>query len=81
MELHEVHVLTWPVFRDLEQVHNAHEPGLASEFGRDVSKADRKDGIDLDLALLHSISVARDDVRTLPDPDAAGDVATTNAVA
>jgi len=46
-----------------------------------VSKADRKDGLDLDLALLHSIPVARDDVRTLPDPDAARDLATSDAVA
>jgi hypothetical protein len=81
VELDEIDVLAWTVLRYFEQVHDAHEPRPSSQLRRDVGKADREYGIDLDLALFHPITVARDDARTLPDSDAAGDVATTDAIA
>jgi hypothetical protein len=81
VEPDQVDVLSPAVLGDLEQIDDAFEPGRAGQLGRDVSQLDRQDGGYLDLALLHSIAAAHLDVRAHPDPDAAGDLASANAVA
>jgi len=66
---------------DLEQVYDALEPRLTSQFRSDVNEADQKDGINLDLAILHPIALPDCDVRVLPDADAARDLTPSHTVA
>ena len=50
METHQVDVLASAMLGDFEKIDDALEPGRASKLRSDVPKADREDGIDLDVA-------------------------------
>ena len=66
---------------DLEKIDDTLEPGGASELWSDVGKADREYGLDFDFTLFHTVAIAHRNVWTLPDADAAGDLASPHSVA
>jgi hypothetical protein len=81
VEADEVDVLAFAVFGDLEQVENAEEAGGACELGSDVGKADRFDGVNLDVAVFHWIAFADGDACAQPEAHGAGDPAGADAFA
>ncbi|SRR6266436_201176 len=50
MKAHQVNVPASSVVRHLEEIDNSKETRLARQFGSNVRKTDRLDGVDLDLA-------------------------------
>ena len=81
MEANQINILASTMLRDLEQVDDSQESGLARQCGSDIRKADRRDGIHFDLTFFHTIAVARFDVRTRPYSDTASDISTPNSLA
>src|SRR5439155_25620501 len=80
VEPDEIDVLALTMLRDFEEVQHAKETRLASELRSNVRETDRLDRIVFDFALVHTIPCAGLDVRMHPYPDAARDVAGTNAL-
>jgi hypothetical protein len=70
-----------PVARDLEQLGDALEPGLARQIARDLPARDRRDGIDHDVAVVHRIAATGLDVRMQPDAHAAPDASASDSIA
>ena len=81
MESNEVNVLALSVLRDLKQINYAQETRLPRQRWSNLKKANRFDGIYLDLTFLHAIAGAHLYARTLPDSDAAGDFSMTYSLA
>jgi hypothetical protein len=76
----QVYVLAAAVFGDFEQIDDTEETGLPCQCRRDIRKTDRLDGIHFDDTFFHTIPAADFDLQTLPDPNAAGDFSTANAL-
>jgi hypothetical protein len=74
VEPDEVDILAFTVARDLQQIGDAEESGLACEFRRDLRYLNGFHGVDLDLAFVHTIAPADLNVGTSPDPNAAGNL-------
>jgi hypothetical protein len=81
MKAHEVDVLALTVLRDLEEVDHTLETGLSRQFGGDIGKADRQDGVHLDLPLVQAVAISDSHVRAHPYSDAASDFAAPDSVA
>jgi hypothetical protein len=81
MEANQINVLAFPVLRDLKQIDDTQETRLSRQPWRDIRQADRFDGIDFDLTLLHTVPGADLDMGTGPDPDAASNFSAPNSVA
>jgi hypothetical protein len=81
MEADEIHIFAWAMLGDLQQIDQAEKSRLACEGGRDFLKTDLFDGVYFDFPFLHAISLAGGDVRILPNPDAASNLAAPDAVA
>ena len=81
MEANKIDVVTLAVLGHLQEVDHALETRSACELRGDVLETDWQDGIDLDLAFLHTVMLANGDARVHPDADAAGDPPTANSVA
>ena len=81
MESNQVNVLALSVLRDLKQIDDAQETRLSRQLWSNLEKANRFDGIYLDLTFLHAIAGACLYVRTRPDSDAACDFSTTYSLA
>ena len=80
MEPNHVDVLTFTVFRYLEQVNNAEKAGLSRQLRRNLLEPDRLDGIHFDLTFFHAVSVAGFHVGMRPDSDATGYFSATNSL-
>jgi len=76
----EVDVIAGAVLRDFEEIDDAEEAGLDRQLVSDVLNGDLLDEMDLDFTFFHPVTVADLDMRGLPDSDAAGDVATADAL-
>jgi hypothetical protein len=81
VESNQVNVLALSVLRDLQQIDDAQETRLSRQLWSNLKKANRLDGIYLDLTFLHAVAGAHLCVRTRPDSDAACDFATTYSLA
>jgi uncharacterized protein YdhG (YjbR/CyaY superfamily) len=81
VETDQIDILAPSVFRDLQQINHTQEPRLSRQLRSDVHKADRLDGVHLDLTFFHAVSSARFDVRAHPDPYAARDFSAANSLA
>jgi hypothetical protein len=81
MEPDQIDVLALAVLCSLEEIDDALEAGLLSQAWSDIRETDREDRIHLDRALSHAVDTASLDVRTSPDPDAAGDRPAANSLA
>src|SRR5690242_14612182 len=81
VEPDQINILAPAVFCDLEQIQNAKESRLASQFGCNIREADLLNRINLNFAFLHSISPAYVDARTHPDSHAASDFSAAYALA
>ena len=80
MEADQVDVLAATVFRHFEKVENTEETRSNRQRRSNVRKTDGLYGIDLDLTVLvHRITATNLDMRTQPDPHAAGDVAVADS--
>jgi hypothetical protein len=77
----KINVFAFAVFRDFKQIEHAEEAGFACQGWRDIGKADRRDGVDFDLTVLHWIPPAHFDMGTNPDSDAACDFSAANSLA
>src|SRR4051794_30592726 len=75
MEANQKDAVALAVFGHLQQVDDAEKTRGARKDGSDIGQSDGFDGIHFNFARGHRIAVARDDVRTGPDPDAASDLA------
>jgi hypothetical protein len=69
------------VLRDLEEIYDAREPGLASECWRDVGDRCLEEFRHDDLAGRQRITTSDFHMWSLPQPDRRRDVTTTNWVA
>ena len=81
MEPNQIDIFAFTVLGNLEQIDEPQETRLARQLWSDVGKTDGRDGIHLDLTFFHAVPGAHFDVRTRPDPDAAGDFSATNSLA
>lgn len=81
MKADEIHVLSAPMFRNLEQVDNAGKTRGTRQCWRDIAEANRRDRIDLNVTFFHRITPARCNTRTLPYANAALDSAASYAIA
>ena len=79
MEPDQIDVFTATMFRDLEKVVDIFETRSSRQVRGDVGHADRANRIHFDLAFIHGVATANFDVGILPDPDTAGDGASTHA--
>src|SRR5262249_53803995 len=79
VEANEIHVAPTSVFRDLQQIVDAVEPGLARKVVRDALHRNPIDRIDDDAAILHRVSAADFDARALPDANGAPDAPALDA--
>ena len=80
MKAHQVHILTWAMFGNFEEVDDPLEARRASERWSDVVQADREYGLDLDLTLFHPAPLANRDAWPLPNADTAGDLSLSYSV-
>jgi len=80
MEMYQVDIFAFAVLRNLEQIDQTQEAGLARQLWSDIGKTDRLDRIHLDLAFFHPVPGADFDVRTHPDSDTASDFSSTHSV-
>jgi hypothetical protein len=81
MESNQINILAFPVLCDLKQIDNTQETRLSRQPWRNIRQADRFDGIDFNLTLLHTVPGADFDMGTGPDPDAASNFSATNSLA
>jgi hypothetical protein len=81
VEPDQVDVLALTVLRSLEEIDDTLEAGLLSQAWGDIRETDRQDRVHPDRALSHPVATASLDVRTSPDPDAAGDLPAANSLA
>jgi len=82
VESNQVDVFSPAVLCDLKEIQHAQKSGGASQLRSDIGKTDLLDGIDLNLTVLvHAIAPSYLDVRTHPDPNAAGDFTASNTFA
>jgi hypothetical protein len=81
VESNQVNIFAFTVFRDLEQIYDTQESGLARQCWSDIRKTDRLDGIHFDLTFLHAVPVAHFDMGPRPDSDTASDFSSTNSLA
>jgi hypothetical protein len=81
MEADQIYLLAFAVLRHLQQIQYTQESGRARQLWSNVRKPDRLDRVHFDLTFFHLISVSDLDVRTRPDPDTAGDLATPHPIA
>src|SRR5579863_2070236 len=81
VEANQVDILAFPVPRDLQQIGEAEETGVSGEVGRNLRKLDGLDGVDLDLAIVHTVTGTDSYVRTTPNENAAGNLSPTDAFA
>ncbi len=58
MEANQVNILTLAVLCDLEQVGHTEEARLARQFGSDIGKSNRLDGVDLYGSFLYAVALA-----------------------
>src|SRR6266567_3065742 len=72
MEADQVDVIALAVFRHLQQVEDAEEPGFARQLRSDIRQSDLLDGVPFDRAFLHLVPRAHYHMRTRPDEHAAG---------
>ena len=63
------------MFGDLQKVVDSLEPAGARDSRGEVVELDRLDRIDLDLPLLHPVSLAGSYARVMPHTDGGGDLA------
>src|SRR2546421_13051512 len=73
MESNQVHVVAAAVSRDSQHVIHAVEPRFTREIVGDVGNGNRRNRIDDDVALVHSVPATDLYVRTRPDANAASD--------
>jgi hypothetical protein len=65
----------------LQQVLGAGETGFARQFIADIRPGNRGDRIHDHVPLVHAVSSANFDVKSLPDPDRAPDPSASNSFA
>src|SRR5437660_7222802 len=80
MEPDQVHVRAGTMLRGLEQVLHAVETRLPRQVIGDVADLDRYDRVHHDTSIVHGVTAARLDLGALPDPDAASDPPTPDAL-
>lgn len=81
VEPDQVDILAFTVPRDLQQIADPEEAGLARELRRNLCKFDGLDGVDFYLAFVHPVAATGLDVGTSPDPNAAGNVSPADSFA
>jgi hypothetical protein len=81
VEADQVDVLSFTVPRDLQQIGEAKETGFSRELWCNLRKLDRFDGINFDLAFVHTVTGADPDARTTPNANAAGNLSPTDPFA
>jgi hypothetical protein len=81
MEADQIDVLAFAMLRDFQQIDQAKESRFSRKLGSDFLKADLVNGVDFDVAFFHAIAGTDLDVREFPDPDAADNFPTSDAVA
>ena len=81
MESNQIDILAFAVLGHFQQIDDAQKTGLPRQLRSDIRKADRLDGIHLDLAFFHTIPMTDDDVRTLPYPHAASNFSKSDSLA
>jgi hypothetical protein len=81
MEADQVDVLSSAMLGNLQKVNDSLEPRLTRKLRSDVAESDRKESINLDFALFHSVAIANHNVGALPDADAASDLTPPHSVA
>jgi len=81
VEADQVDILASSMPRDLQQIGEAEETGFSRELRRNLRKLDRLDGVDLDLAFVHTVTGADPYVRTTPNANAAGNLSPTDSFA
>lgn len=77
----DIDVFAASMLRELEEVGDALETARSRKIGSNVVARDLNDRIDLDLALLHSISLACRYARPMPYANAASDRTRSDTVA
>lgn len=77
----QIDILAFTVLRDLEQINEAQESGLARQCRRDIRKTDGLNRIHFDLAFLHTVPITHCDVETHPYSDTARDFSSTDSIA
>jgi len=78
VEPDEINLIAVAVLGYFEQIDHAQEARLSRQLRSDFLKGDWLDGIYLDLAFFHAVTVADPHVRARPDSDAAGDLPAAN---
>ena len=81
VEADQVDVLSFTVPRDLQQIGEAKETGFSRELWCNLRKLDRFDGINFDLAFVHTVPRADGYAGTTPNPNAGGNFAATDSFA
>jgi hypothetical protein len=81
VEANQVNVFTAPVFRNLEQVQDTEESGLARQLRSNIWKPDRFNRIYLDFSFLDAVSRTHPDMGARPDSDAASNFPATYCLA
>ena len=81
VEVDQVDILAFTVPRDLQQIGEAEETRFSREFRRNLRKLDRLDGIDLDLAFVHTVTGADPYAWTTPNANAAGNLSPADSFA
>jgi hypothetical protein len=80
VESDQIDVLALAVLGDLEEINDSFEARGARQVWSDVVQTDRKDRLDLDFTLFHTVALAGRHVRAHPDSDAAGDFTASYSV-
>ena len=80
MESNQIDIFAFTVLRNLEQIDDTKETGLACQLWSDIQKTDRLDRIHFDLTFIHAVPGSHFDVGTHPDSDTASDFSTTNSL-
>src|SRR5258708_28052973 len=81
MEPPQINLLASTVLRHLQQIQHAQESRFACQLRSNVRKPDRLNRIDLDRAFSHPVARTNSHVRAKPEPHAAGDLPSPNALA
>jgi hypothetical protein len=81
VEANQIDIFASTVLGNLQQVDETQEAGLARQFRSDIGKADRLNGIHLDLTFFHPVPGAHFDMRTRPDANAASNFSAADALA
>ena len=80
MKPYQINDFARAVFRDFQKIEYTEKPGSDSKIVCDVGKSDLLDGIDLNVAgFIQRIAVANLYMGSLPDSNAAGNLATADA--